>query len=592
MGTVLKPPPNPVRRLGIGAFVGGGLAMAVGLFPVLVAGETGAWPVAAFGVVAIGYGAWILRMTHAVQLVNTALDRVTRGHLDEAASILDSVSTRSRPLLRVMASQRALIALYRGDAHGAIEHAGRAIDGRYAWLERLNEIVQELHARGIRAVAAAGCNDAVRVREDVQAIQAAPLASTETRARAVLAEAILLFREGRFDEARAILDAKRRLLLDFGDSRQRAIVRAMQRSIAARTTSIYREAARREGPRGDAPLLASWIAAVVPGADAFAPAVGPTASAAEAVGVEALRTEEGLAHAAAAELAVKHPFAGAWKRWGLLWGLLVAMMLLILAVLPAGVPSNTSNESPQAVEESSHPLEGLGVPVLMSGAIVVLVLGYRRSQTRKLSRIERLWADGDEIAAATAFRGMAKNILPGFAATARLRLAQMALRRADFAGALGECDMGLRKVMNDAIARQFLVPQLLSERATALAAVGRHDEATAVVGSISKVNGAYPFLGAAQLRVRLLQALRHDALSSARELARQRTPDLPLPLPVETLADALVATDDDQLQGGKEAQRILHELATDADLRHWFDAVWPAGEALLGRAARRAELPS
>ncbi|WP_394841290.1 hypothetical protein LZC95_29995 [Pendulispora brunnea] len=591
MGIVSKPPPNPLRRTGIWAIVMGGVAVALGLYSSVVTEQMVALPVTAIGVLAIVRGARTLRVLNAVQLVNTALDRVTRGHLDEAESILDAVSTRSGPLLRVIAIQRALIAFYRGDAPKAIEQAGRAIDGRYAWLERFQENVQELNARGIRAVAAASCHDVAQVREDVQAIQNAPMASTQTRSHAVLAEAILLFREGRFDEVRAMLGAKRRLLLDCGAPRQRAIVRAMQRSIAARATSVYREAARRDAARGDEPLLASWIASIVPGADSFAPAVGPTVSSAQAVGVDALRTEEGVAHAAAAERAVKRPLVWGWKWIGLVLGVLVVMMV-VQFLSPAYLPSSPPDEEIGTVEEPSNPLGPLVVAALGTAALMALISGYRRHQVGKLSRAERLWADGDDTSAEMAFRDVSKTFLPGIAASARLYLAQIALHRAEFTGAIAECDVGLHKAMNDAVARQLLVPQLLSERAAALAALGRHDEASAAVGSISRVNGAYPLLGAAQFRVRLLQALRRNALSSARDLARQRTPDLPLPLPAETLADALAATDDEHPEDAKEAQRILHELAMHADLRNWFDAVWPSGEALLRSAVKRAELPS
>ena len=589
MGTVSKPPPHPLRRMGIWALVVGGLASAMAIFRLVVDAYAGALPVLVFGAASMGWGVSILRAGGTVQLVNTALDRATRGQLDEATSILDTISTRNRPLLRAMAVQRAFIALYRDDAKNAVVHASQAIDGRYSWLDRMQEIANELTARGIRAVAAATCNDATQVREDVDVIQSASLVRTETRLHAVLAEAILLFRQGRFDEARAMLVANRRLLLDFGAPRQRAIVRAMLRSIAERTSSVYREAARREDARGNEPLLTSWIASVAPGAEAFASAVGPTVSAAGRVGLEALRTKEGAAHAAAAERAVRHRFAPRWKRGLLLWGLLVAMFMAIWVFFTPVLSSDVANTPTAIPEEPDNPLSGLALPVLLVGAFFVTVFVYQRRLTSNLLRAERLWVDGDDASAEAAFRRLTKNVFPLVAAQARFYLAQMALLRADFDGVIGECDMGLGKVVNNAMGRQLLVPHLLAARAEALAALGRSDEATAAVGSISKVNGAYPFIGATQLRVRLLQAIRRGDLSSARELARQRTPDLPLPLPVETLADALSATDEGHPEGCKEAPRILSDLATDASLRNWFDAVWPRGEALLGQAARRAE---
>ncbi|WP_394831587.1 hypothetical protein LVJ94_34245 [Pendulispora rubella] len=528
MSSTLKAPPSPVRRFALVMQVGGAVFFVFGIFPILRRGNTDSWPMCVMAALGIALGSWLLRIGEAGQFLGAAYDRITRGRLDEAEAILDTASTRNGQVLRAIANYRAKIALYRDDAKGAIQHASRAIGGPYAWLGRTEETSMELNARSIRAVAAAMCSEHAMVREDAQAVRMGPLASTEMLSRVTLAEVILLFRDGAYDEAAVLIDEKRKLLLDFATPRERAIVRAMQRAIAQREES---------------------------------PAANPLSSANpgkfEAIPGEAR---------AAAERTVAKSFAQRWLRP-------LAFLVGIMGVYVGG--------------QSAKPFRSFDLQLaLLLLVIAIIVLGrmYRDRQSRQLTHATRAWVDGDLASSEASLRTMVKSPLALFAAQARLHLAQQAARCGQFEQAIDECDHGLSRSTDSATGRQILVPSLLGERATALAALGRHDEATATLQSIEKVNAAFHLMGSFQLGVRLLQAVRRGHLPLARELAMQRTHDLPLPITVETLADALVTTDDANPQS-EEAARILHDLAIDRDLRRWLDRVWPDAESKLRAAS-------
>lgn len=86
-------------------------------------------------------------------------------------------------------------------------------------------------------------------------------------------------------------------------------------------------------------------------------------------------------------------------------------------------------------------------------------------------------------------------------------------------------------------------------------------------------------------RVRLVQALRRSDTAAAAQLARERTPELPLSGRDETLADLVLA-----LSGGRpiegENERLSAELAEDVELSAWIDFMAPGARQKLAALRR------
>jgi hypothetical protein len=128
----------------------------------------------------------------------------------------------------------------------------------------------------------------------------------------------------------------------------------------------------------------------------------------------------------------------------------------------------------------------------------------------------------------------------------------------------------------------------LARRALCLAALGRNAEATAALRDLADRHPTYPMMAGAQLVGRMLQALRAGDLAAAHEIAARRTPDLPIELEEETLADLLVTTGDPSPMAD-EVARLDAELKEDAALRDWVCAVWPKAESYVEMAGARAK---
>jgi hypothetical protein len=580
MSTAPKLAPHPMRSVARNLAILGGLGVVAGGVFLLTARDFQVQNVLipAGGAWLLVYGMGLFRQINAVQLGNAALDRLTRGHFDEAEAILDSIPPRDRrrQIGRAIGVQRTMLALYRDDPRRAIQEASRAIDGRLGLITREHEEVQILAARGLRAIAAASVDDAETADADVRAVRASPGAQPETLARVALAEVIKLSRAKDREQLEATLKKERRLLLEFTTPRDRALVRALQRTVYTRGASAYRERARPEEPPRENPL-GDWIAGVAPAAAGLAPRA--KSATAEVVPVAPA--------APGAPEVQRGPAPRGFLRPLILWGVLIACFVGVWTFLTPSHPRPV-HEVPVVPSEPDATFPSwlmVGIFAVVGCAAMGAVLLTNRRSARQVAAAMRLLALPDPTEATRAFEKLSKNgRLPVVAAQADLQLARIATRQARFEDALVCCDRGLQRVRGNAYAAQLITPALVSERALALAALGRGDESLAEQRLMTSQFGGYPYLASAQLRSSVMLAVRRGDLATARRLAAQRTPDQPLSYEDETLADALVATAD----GANEAddvERICGELRDDPELLHWLQAVWPEGEGALNRAA-------
>jgi hypothetical protein len=203
--------------------------------------------------------------------------------------------------------------------------------------------------------------------------------------------------------------------------------------------------------------------------------------------------------------------------------------------------------------------------------LVPFVLWAMRARTRQY-RALRAVATGDLAGAQRDYARIAK--LPGVAgANGELQLAMLDELAANFESVVRHTEAGLAKATGMyAAAYEGLRPELLAQHCYALAALGRGDQALGELASLARDFPRYAFLSRSQLTVRMIVALRSGRLDEARAVARERTLDLPLTVRDETLADALVATEE---RAPEELARLERELREDGPLAAWMDRVAP-----------------
>jgi tetratricopeptide (TPR) repeat protein len=537
------------------AFGCGALYFVVGSWLASVpGGKLPAVATCAMGAVLIALGVWS-HFAHKLQrFLDAAVANVAGGRLDEGEAVLDSLpkwaSWRSVNR-REVHLQRATIALLRGDPAKAREQASRAVGGSGALLSRAREDAQRMAAHCLRAVAAANQDDAPTVSADAAVVRSTLSAAPEHLAYVAVAEAILLARASRRDELVGLLARERELLCDYTTPHYRALVRALQRMVASpRSVSAYREQAKPEELAE--PELKTWIAGVVPAAEIFA----TTFRSADRESLP--QPTEELAN-------------GARRRPAVTDSNLVRRMILAplfgVVVLVAYLQTNRHHFEPWTV-----PAVYVLLPALSIGFAML-----RQRKMQRLARARRLILS-DSGACLEMLRALATEQI--VAARADAALVEIAIRQARFDDAVMHCDRAISRFPKDS---ETLLPELLSRRAYALAALGRPEEARA---DLQELETKYPTY-ARQLHTRIMLAVQRGDLAVARALARQRTPSLPLGRHSEVLADVLVVTGDASAAAVGEVERLATELREDQRLRDWLRAVWPGWEVELNSVTMR-----
>ncbi len=519
----------------------------------------------------------VRRSGDAVLLNNLAFERLSRGHVSEAEELLARIPARYQTkgaLARAVGVQRAMIALYRGDAEAAVAAATAAASRPYDFFARDHQRRQDASAHALRALANASLGRVAEALEDAGRADGTDPTSPEAIARAALARALVVSRtQGASGLAKHFAVGGASKMIEYLSPRERALARALRRMARASRPHAYREAAKADDERAQkANELASWMASIAPAAAAFA--TEEYASTAE-VDARVAATPEGLdAVARSRQKAQKKPAAKAWQVL-VLWVVLVALMLFGWSLVPQGHGAHAKANDQPFVFAPGWVL-ALGTVAIF--AITVGLQIHRRQRAQRQMAQARLdLARGNEASAQKTLERLTKSALGSVAGGAWLGIAYLAERKTDFARCLDACDHALNALWRNAAVRamqsDIALPEIVATRAFALAALGRRTESDAERARLVADYPSYPYAARAHFRVGLIAAVRAGDLEAAARIARTRTPDLPLYLRDELLADVVLAV----VEGAspEERERIASELREDAEVRAWVEAVAP-----------------
>jgi tetratricopeptide (TPR) repeat protein len=593
MATSLPPgvKEHPTRPASTNLLVAGGGMTLFGAVSALMGYETIGPILLVIGPLVLLLGRYMRSTGRAAQIVNKALDRAQSGRLSEAEALLDQAERGFDHgyVRRSIDLQRALIAMRRGELGQALARADAASTRPYRLFTRDFERVQIAMAQAIRAMIRASTGDVDGARADIAAVRASASADPATLARAELAEAIALERSGDRSALRGHLARERRLLREYTQPRERAIVRGYLRMLDAPPTSVYRKGAPREAPESNGePALADWVAKIAPAAAPFVRSSprgdrGP-APAAE----DAAREEPDLAALNAARLRIKPGASGAARRIFALWALLIVMFIAIWQLL-SPAPTRHQAYRPPPVEEPASVLSSIALAAALLAVFAAVfgaqLAGIQRRSRRLCAALAKL-ARGDDAAALTTLRELGAQPPAAVAGRARLELANIAERQGELNGAIAHCDAGITRCAGNAFA-DFLRPGLLAKRAFLLTALDRSAEASAELALIEQTSPSYPFLPLGRYCVSLLAAIRRGDVEGAARLAEE-SGDLSLGPREELLGDMAraVASPDDA--SAAEVEHLRKELRGDAESRRWLGAVAPTLLSAFERAKPEA----
>jgi hypothetical protein len=510
----------------------------------------------------------------ALPTLHDSLKLITKGQYDEAERLPEQLppGVRKRPMIaRVIANQSTLVALMRGDAEAAEKHATASLALKSQYFTSEWDEVQRCEAAAMRALARAGRGDAKGAEEDIAYVEKSEHALPGALARSALARASLIARSGDKTKLAEELGRSGNLILENVMPRDRSLVRALRALARAPGKSVYREAARREEDASEEAKVRAWIEMIAPDAAAYAPHEAPAQAVEQAPPVAAPEAMQAIA--AARKQAPRNNRARA-IRVAALWAILVMMFLAIWQFL-----SPDPGATPHHATQPAAPFE---LPFYFAPLIIATILGsiawvhhrYRKQQRRVLraGRDIALGATGAARKELLAVAGIAN--FPALGASARATLAQLANKQAEFAAAIEHCDAGLALANGTpatrALAADQVTPQLIGERAMALAALGRFGEAEGELSHLVHGFGRYALLPSALFKVRLVSAVRRGDFGAAAELARSRTPEMPIDLRIDLLADVALMESGDPI-GKEERERITTELRSMPDVNSWVE---------------------
>lgn len=585
-GPLVAPParalaPHPANRLAAvytllaGVFGVAGTALGLSFSPV------SALPAVAFAALLLWSARRIRKSVVSVQVVNTAVQHVSRGDLDEAKRLLARVTPaeqRRGVMRRATGILGAMIALDEGRAQDAVVAATSAIEGKTQLFTHGFESSQRASALALRGLAYAALGNSERAHADADAAEASELATPDVIARARLAHALVLARGDDREALREALSRSARIVLERASPRERALFRALRRMARSPKRSVYREAARpQDGPPPS--KLASWIGAMAPDALAFVDGEvladrvddqPPTSEAlSDARALDRAKWMKGKSsHSARRPIAVVV----------MLWVVLVVMFLTIWQFLTPAPRTHVEPVVEPAVVEGSSIATTLS-PLVIGVGFGVAALAFVIARAR---RLERRFALARRAAAMGEPRSVSELAILGtsnqamIAAGAQLELARIAIEQGDFGEAVSRCDVGLGRLQSPmlrATASDILLPSLLAESAVATAARGNASEAEAKAAILARDFPTFAWLTALQVRVKLLNAVKREDMSAAVAAARARTAEMPIPFHEDVLADVVLATAG--LSSEEDRTRIEAELRDDARVRAWIDVVAP-----------------
>jgi hypothetical protein len=499
---------------------------------------------------------------------------IAAGRFDEAARAVEGLAKSHLPQFRLMFHvERAVIAMARGERDEALAELGQVEPrGRFFRAAQRQAVLQ---ARSVRAFLRASAGDAAGAREDIHALRAEPNAEPLLLARASLAEARLLDEAGDRASLGALLERDRWLLLHATAPRERALVRAYEAMLEATAASVYRQKADRGAMDEESAAIAAWVARFAPNAGPFVRGgMLPAGRAGDA------RAEVPSAEARRKVLATKPQRVK--RRMTVSSGILMAWLGIVLGM---GLVYTSMHEM---LPYLGVTLVGMGIV----GLLAWLLRGFRR-RTRDAKRINAALHDlGVGALPKDALELEAKT--PVHRAQAAHVLAEAALRRGDPAQALAECERGFL-ALGEAQGGKLAAPAapaggalppwdlariLAAQRAFALAALGRADEAWAEVEWANGFPNTHTVF-----RVRVLSCLRARDYEGAARAVEARDASVALPARDEALAEMACFVGRPAARTAESASRLRAELRRDASLGAWVDAMAPKLLRAFERAA-------
>ena len=580
-----KLPPHPLRRV---ALVIGAIGVALIALSAIASGAT-PLPIAA-GVFAIVFALWIARTGEAVQIVNRALRAITEGRNDEARAWLDLGEKRFRSpyVLRVVDLHRAAMAWNEGDLVTARARLESALRRRLTLTHRFYQRLHVGTAHGLLSMVLAAAGDEAGSEREISMLRASDDAPPDALARAEIAHAIVLLRRGDRDALGHHLDGDAALLIENAPPRERAIVRAYRRMLRTSSTSVYRRPVPRDVESSARTKMTDWLARVAPDAAAHAERVLPDGTSSAIESTDRELDPEAVRAVAASRAAKQAAVTGGRKKTPsvrkvlILWAVLIAMFVSVWQIISDG-PRGPAPTPPPTTSGPSLWSICCAVFFAVFGVLFFVQLrrAWQRQRTTLQARIAAARGKFDE--AERLYRSVTegKGVL---GAHGFLGLALIAERRGNVADALMLCDLGIAKVssgLQRAAASDLLLPELIAERAFVLAALDRNAEADVELASLRKEFPAYPLLARSDLRVRLLSRVRAGDLAGAAELARGRSPEMPLFMRDELLGDAAIASLDTSDSAEEERARVRDEVHATRDVEAWIQAVAPRALAAL-----------
>jgi hypothetical protein len=511
---------------------------------------------------------WIVALGRKRQAALAASNaHVTASRFDEAeAAVAFLEGSRNPNVRRVFHTQRAWIAMARGDRDAAMAAVGRAIEppvGRFAREAQEKTIVR---ARSVRAFLRACAGQAEGARDDIAAVRAVPEIEPVFLARASLAEARLLDEAGERAALGALLQRERELLVDGLPSHERALVHAYEAMADASAASVYRQRAARVDVDDEAARIAAWVAKLAPNAAPFV----STAAALPAGTKGALRAE-------APSEAERKRMQGARSRKVKIPGNNAAVALWLLLIAGFTLLWSLAGATASWVSFTL-----IGATFL--GCFAFFWRKNRRSQrdATRLNDAVRSLAAGKPPASLDALALEAKA--PAHLMHAHHVLAEGALRRGAAAEAVEHCDRAF-EALAQANQGKLVAPvappsgtlpawdwsRLLSaQRATALAALGREDEAWAEIAWANGFATTLPIFS-----VRFFSSLHRGDYAAAAEAILARDPDVPLRDRDARLAAMAYFVGRPGARTMDAATQVRLDLRRDKGLGPFIDAVAP-----------------
>jgi tetratricopeptide (TPR) repeat protein len=560
-----------------------GLGVAMGFGGEWYGGLLFEAPVLGVGGVMAAAGAYLRVAAPLVMQINGALNELHLGRFDEARGLLDAADERvGRRLFGFFGTpvllQRGELAVHDGRPEEALALFERAAAEPLGFQARWHKRALRAEAYASAALVRAGAGDVVGAREAIDKARA-PSARPPARARATVAELVLLARTGDHDGLRRSLDEHRSLLFEATTPRERALVRAMDRMLDQAARSPYREPAAKS--RDTAAGVTGWISDVVPDA---APYVAdrdlPTGTAGELRFDAPTAAGKALVESDRAKGArtARRPTE---RRALLLWAALVAMFLGIWWVLQPPAATHTRAPAPAQVDGGGHEVALFVGLYFVVVALLVAFRVWKNNGTREAARAAALaLAEGHydrvrELLRPVLDSRVAAQLIPK--AEAWLLMSQLEEREASFPKALAACDQALGALGSRAAraaSYDLLLPAVHAQRAFVLAVLGRTDESNAEVSQLLTDFPSYAHKGVVELRLKLAQLARSGDRAEAARVGRERSPYLQLDLREEALldvVDALALPPDDA-----ERARVRHRVESDRRLGAWLTEVAPS----------------